>query len=390
MFITSEFSAYPSGRRGGDDARFIERIVSVPVTGDPDALWAEVAPLADSLPPDAVLSVSEQHTIAAAGVAARLGLPHTSLAAAQAARDKASCRELMRAAGLAQPAFARARTATEAAEAADAIGYPVVVKPVDGSASANVAVAGTQADVRAAFAAIESQESYGRSAAARREALVEEFLVGELVSAETMTAGGQTRVLGFVNRILTPPPHQVELGGCFPARVAGEAEAAETARSALQAIGFDLGAAHIEIMLTRAGPRIIEINGRLTGGMMPMVLSAAYGRDIFPVLAELHATSTMPELPPPRHVAAIRSLVASRPGRLARITESPGRDAPWVVDYDIRRHVGDWLAPPRTNRDRCGSVICTGPDQATAMARCGELLATTDLVITQDQEPSVA
>ena len=47
-----------------------------------------------------------------------------------------------------------------------------------------------------------------------------------------------------------------------------QAEATEFAVAALAAIGFDHGLAHVELMMTESGPRLIEVNPRLAGGGM--------------------------------------------------------------------------------------------------------------------------
>ena len=300
-------------------------------------------------------------------------------------RNKFRCRERLAQMGIAQPAHRLASTLEEVAAAACALGWPAVIKPVDGSASVNVAVAADVDEAVECGARILAQEGYGLSARAARQVLVEEHMAGELVSCESLSAGGRHLVLGLTDRLLTPAPHRVELGGCFPAPVPERDAVAELCVRALEAIGYDLGAAHVEVLLTSDGPRIVEINGRLTGFVMPLVLGAALRRQLYVDLVELYARCELPALgPPARRVAAIRSIVAREPGKLVAIEPSPMRGAPGVVDYDVWARVGDRVRPPRHNRERCGCVITVGPDAAAAGSLAARVADGTGLIVDRE------
>jgi predicted ATP-grasp superfamily ATP-dependent carboligase len=71
-----------------------------------------------------------------------------------------------------------------------------------------------------------------------------------------------------------PPPYFAIRGGCFTTNCGEYAEIEAYAYRLLDAIGFDHGAAHIELMLTTNGPAPIEINPRLVGARIGR-LSAA-------------------------------------------------------------------------------------------------------------------
>jgi S-sulfo-L-cysteine synthase (3-phospho-L-serine-dependent) len=385
VFVTCDLALYLRGREPQDtDLRHASRTVQGERTADPDALYELVKPLQADL----VLTVSEQHTQAVAEVSARLGLAHTSLPAVHLTRDKYSCRRHLAATGVPQPAFRIARDVAGVLAAAEQIGYPVVIKPVDGSASVNVGVAHDPEQAAACTEPILAQTGYGRSTHSARTVLVEEFMPGDLVSCETLSSGGKHLVLGLTDRQLTPLPHQVELGGCFPVDPPGREEIVASCLQALDAIGFDLGAAHTEIMLTPAGPRVVEINGRLTGGPMPFVIDAALGRSVHTDFVGLFAGGRLPAIEPTGRVAGIRSMVVDRAGRLTRVEPSPLRDAPGVVDYEIRKTPGDLVRPPRNNRDRCGSVVTVAAGAEEARALAASVAATTAFEIEPVLEPA--
>ncbi|MEV4443263.1 ATP-grasp domain-containing protein [Streptomyces sp. NPDC049577] len=387
-FVTCDLDMYLKGADPADtDLRLASQVLTPSATADADRLAEALAPVVAGPGLDAILTVSEQHTRAVAEASARLGLPHTSLKAIRATRDKFHARRRLAAAGIPQPAHRLAASLEEAVRGAEEIGYPVIIKPVDGSASLNVGVAGNRAEVTALAEPILALDGYGRSAVAARKVLIEQYMAGPVVSCETFSAGGHHLVLGITDRELTPLPDQVELAGCFPVALEEGDEIARVCRAALDAIGFDLGAAHTEIVLTPDGPRIIEINGRLAGGLMPLVMGAALNRSLYADLVDLFTQQQLPHLEPTATVAGIRSMVVDRAGKLSRIEPSPLRDAPGVVAYHIYRQVGDPVQEPRNNRDRHGAVVTTAPTVEEARALAAEVVATTRFTVEPPAAP---
>src|SRR5690606_41526465 len=90
-------------------------------------------------------------------------------------RDKPIMKQRLFGADLRVPRFARVRTAREAFEAADAIGYPVCVKPVAGAGSADTYRVGDDNELRAVLAAVERHP----------EINLEEFIEGEEFTYDT-------------------------------------------------------------------------------------------------------------------------------------------------------------------------------------------------------------
>ena len=219
----------------------------------------------DSL--DAVIGVDDSGVLIAALASATLGLPHNSVGAVAATRDKTVLREFLHAAGVPQPAFAVVADVAQAVAAAEMIGYPVVVKPRDLSASRGV----IRADDAMAVA-----EAAGRVAAIVAAAggfmpmLVEEYLDGDEVAVEGLVTPGGVEVLAVFDKpdpltgpffeetiYVTPSRHPDAVNDAVE-RVLGEAVAA---------LGLVHGAVHAELRLTHDGPKVIEVASRSIGGL---------------------------------------------------------------------------------------------------------------------------
>ena len=101
---------------------------------------------------DAVVAVDTQMLLLAASLAAKLGLPHNPVDAVAAAADKAQQRRLWARARVPQPRFhiLPAKADNCHLEAAQALGFPAVVKPVSLSGSRGVLRADDEAHLVAA------------------------------------------------------------------------------------------------------------------------------------------------------------------------------------------------------------------------------------------------
>ena len=86
---------------------------------------------------DLVETLWEPLMLLAARLRERIGVPGLSVADAIAFRDKGEMKRRVEAAGLRTPQSVRATTAAGVREAAERIGYPIIVKPIAGAGSAD-------------------------------------------------------------------------------------------------------------------------------------------------------------------------------------------------------------------------------------------------------------
>ncbi|MFL6136539.1 MAG: ATP-grasp domain-containing protein [Frankiaceae bacterium] len=338
-------------------------------TGDPDAVLAACERLGGTVA--GVVSSSEYYVGTAGEVARSLGLPHPDPDAVRACRDKSAQRALLRAAGLPSPAFAAAATADEAVEAAAAIGLPVVVKPVAGSGSIGVRRCASLPEVREAASYVLRTDPAELALPPQPAVLVEEYLDGAEHSVETL----DDQVIGVTRKHLGQEPHFVETGHDFPAPLppADRVALAETALAALRALGLGWGAAHVELRHAPGGPpRVIEVNPRLAGGMIPRVVQEATGIDMIRHLVASAAGRPEPLRPTWHQAASIRFLLATADGRLTEIAGvADARRVPGVVEVGLIREAGHDIVLRQSFQDRLGYVIASAQDGAAA-ARAAE------------------
>lgn len=307
-----------------------------------------------------VTSSSEYHIATASEIARRRGLPHPDPAAILACRDKAAQRSRLGNAGVPGARWTCVRTPGEAVAAARRIGLPVVVKPIAGSGSLATRMCLAWDEV--AVAAVEALGAGPLGAA-----LVEEYLPGVEYSVEAFDG----EVVGICRKHLGAEPHFVEVGHDFPAPLdpTVRADLATTAKAALQALGLGWGPAHVELRDDGTGARIIEVNPRLAGGMIPRMVAAATGIDLVHDTVARVIGAALPRRARAAGAASIRFLVADGPGALTSIDGLPeARALPGVIEATPIRHPGDQIPFNHSFQDRLAYVIASATDPFASAA----------------------
>ncbi len=332
-------------------------------TQDPAAMLARLRGVDDLR---AVLSSSEYYLEPAAVLAAALDLPGASPQAIAICRDKWRLQERLSDRGCPTPATTRVTSMAEAEACWQHHSDQVVVKPVAGSGSIGVRRhAGPSPTARDTFldhvGALLAKTTNERGQPVQPVVLVQDFAAGDEVSVEMLSTAGGHRLLGITRKYLGEAPHCLEIAHDVPADLPEDlAQALEEAvAAALEAVGWTLGPTHTELKVDDGRPVLIEINPRLAGGMIPVLVEHATGVDVLEALLDLHLGKT-PDLDPRRRAAAsIGFLIAPRAGRLSRF-EAPATATEGVVETVLKKRPGDAVVRGGDFRDRIGHVIATG------------------------------
>jgi biotin carboxylase len=250
----------------------------LPSTLDATAMTAAARQLPE--PVDGVLCWDEARIQAAADVSAALGLPGPTPSAIARCRDKHLTRTALAAAGVPQPGSVLVSDVTEALAAAERIGYPVVLKPRALAASLGVVLVADADALRAQFDFAHDTTVPG-APHHDDSVLVEEYATGPEISVDAAVFAGDVQVLCVARKQLGYAPYFEEIGhtvdGADP--LLTDADLLDILERAHVAIGMSEGVTHTEFRLTPTGPKIIEINGRIGGDLIPYLGLRATGMD---------------------------------------------------------------------------------------------------------------
>ncbi|MBB5958143.1 biotin carboxylase [Saccharothrix tamanrassetensis] len=281
----------------------------LPNTMDGPAMAAAATELARREEIAGVLCWDEARIHAAAFVAQAVGARNGDPEVVWRLRDKGRTRAALDVAGVAQPRSIPVKTVDDAVAAAEVVGYPAILKPRGLGASLGVVKVADEAQLRANFGF--TQKAEGPEPVVfdtDQPILVEEFVSGEEISVDSVVRDGEVTPLFIGRKVVGYPPYAEEVGHFVDAADPLLADPAllKALQRTHEALGFTDGITHSEFMLTASGPKVIEVNGRLGGDMIPFLGSLATGID--PGLAAAAAATGRPaDLTPTRgQVAGIR------------------------------------------------------------------------------------
>jgi biotin carboxylase len=238
--------------------------------------------------PDGVVVYRDEDIVLLSLIAAELGLDYHAPEVAQRLVDKLAQREALRNGGLPSPLcweIPADRSPAAVVALAAAVAFPAVLKPRTGNDGQYTTPVTDAGDLVRQVAMLPPQ------AGGKTGMFVEQYLpslairtsqrFADYVSVESLVAGGKISHMAVTGRFPLAEPFR-ETGFFIPADLphAQLAAVLEVATAALHALGVRTGGFHTEIKLTPAGPRVIEVNGRLGGGI-PEMLSQASDVSLF-------------------------------------------------------------------------------------------------------------
>jgi biotin carboxylase len=235
--------------------------------------------------PDGIATFYDTGLEHIAEIAAVLGLRFNAPSTALALEDKYAQRMALRAAGRPSPQVVVIPASPDPATIeglSRQVAYPAVLKPRRASGSWHTFRVDRPAELAAHLHRLEGEPP--------EERIVEGYLSdgprmpkgfeADYVSVESISAGETITHLAITGRFPLVAPLR-ETGFFMPSTL--EQASAETVLketdAALRALGVRIGCTHTEIKLTAEGPQVIEVNGRIGGGV-PEMLKLATGLDI--------------------------------------------------------------------------------------------------------------
>ena len=212
-------------------------------------------------------------------VTTEMGLPGPTPDVIAGCRDKWLTRQRLGAGGVPQPRSMRVGDPGSALAAAAELGYPVILKPSDLSSSMGVVRVDDPDDLTAHFGYAYGVQ--GGLPGYQAQVLLEEYVDGLEISIDAAVYRGRVVPLVLARKELGYPPYCVEVGHTVHAGdpLRDDPELLALLEDAHKALGFTDGITHTEIKLSPDGPKVIEVNGRLGGGMIPYLGLLATGVD---------------------------------------------------------------------------------------------------------------
>lgn len=321
---------------------------------------------------DRLFGAYEQLQVPLAEVREKLDIEGMRPDVARLFRDKSHMKDAFRAAGIPCAKHSLVESIEDALAFTKSVGYPVVVKPPAGAGAIATFKADGEASLREAISKVWPS--------AGDPALVEEFIVGDEYSLETISIHGHAVWHSLTHYYPTPleavrnpwiqwcvvSPREVNDARYDDIRAAGS--------RALKVLGMETGLSHMEWFRRRDGSiAISEVAARPPGAQITTLNSRAHDIDFVRAWAQVMVCGTF-EIPTRKYAVGVAFLRGQGNGRIRKVhgLDQVGREmGSLVVDVKIPTPG----AAPSSSYEGDGYIILRHPDTAVVMKALQRLIS---------------
>ena len=332
-----------------------------------DALVTDIAEFELQHDVIAILSFTEFGIEYSATISNILGYSGLSFKAAKICRNKFLTRSELKKHDLPSPKFLKVKNLEEMKKGIENIGVPVIIKPLNLAASCATVKINNINEIKEMYARLREMRKKSPVVGIMNDTIenywiVEEYLEGFEISVETFTFNGETTIVAIHDKMcVVEAPYFLEEFFVTPspridANLAKQIE--DLTKKSLKSIGFNLGLSHVEYRITEKGPLLIEINGRLGGGLIGESVYISTGVNMYEVLLKMHL-GIKPEVNIEQHNPVAFQMIVCPEGTVKSVIgfdEAMKNNKLKIVDQRIK--VGDIVKARQA--DYGGWILATG------------------------------
>lgn len=333
---------------------------------------------------DGVICIASDVPLTVATIAQDLHLPGITVETANLASDKLKMKNRFVNEDIPIPWFSVVESLDHLKDIIYKKGFPLVLKPVDSRGARGVLKLDKNVDLEWAY---NHSKSYSNSS----QVMIEEFLVGPQFSTEALIVNGHGCPIGCSERnydmIEMFSPYIIENGGQQPSSISLEEKekVEDLAIKAGLALGVVNGVVKGDMVLTKSGPKVIEIATRLSGGWFSTdQIPLATGVDLIEnaIRLSLGEKINTEELKPKYQRGVAIRYFFPEPGVVKEILNvNKYENKEWVYKIGFFIKPGDIIEKVTNHTKRAGFVITTGSSKDEAVGHAEEVIDNIKIVI---------
>lgn len=310
-----------------------------------------------------ILTWSDKDVELVAQLNDRLQLPGIPVSHVKNARNKYLMRMAFDQVPDISPDYENVRSEVDLRHAVARIGTPGILKPVGASGSKGIFKIESEECIEYVYETLRHATSPERDKVYHyypNDYIYEGYLVGEEVSVEGVVQNGEVRIAGITDKAVTPE-YSLEYLAIFPSdkNAALQQEIKTKATQAIQSLGIDHCAFHLEGRVTKDGFKVIESAARPGGGfiashLIPGASGHSYIEKILDVAVGNDVTENWPTFDQTSKKMCFYSVMAEQAGifkgvqGLDRLVEIP------CVHYVVSlKNYGDSVILPPEHFSSC-------------------------------------
>lgn len=311
---------------------------------------------------------------AVARVARELNLPGISEEAAFMCTNKGAMRARLKECGVPIPEYYNVETKDEYLSAVSKFREKCVVKAVDNSGSRGIQLIYDVHDSKSVNEAFDYCKQFSRSG----ELVVEEFMEGPEICVETLSVDGVCYPIQITDQLAKQPPYFTDAGYNQPTLLPEEIKEAikKVAIAANMALENFNGSSCTEMIVTKDGPKIVEVGARLAGDCMTThLVPLSTGVDMVKAVINIALGEPVDFIQKYTKGSCIRYYMKPVVGKIKAfegIEEASKVEG--IKQVTLVKQVGDMAVELRSSGDRIGFVIAQMDTPEEAIAQCEKAL----------------
>ncbi len=224
--------------------------------------------------------------------------------------------------------------------------FPVVVKPLDSGGSDNVHICHDIEAVNVAFKDIKDKKTiYGNNSS---EVLIQEYLEGEEYVVNLVSYESQHFVLEVrqYHKQTFNMRHIYDFEELLDFQGPVQQQLIDYAKGVASAVGIQFGPSHIEIIMTDAGPVLVEIAARISGATNVKISNEALGYNVVDLTIDSYLEEIASVSNKLRKKELIIDIATNLEGRLKAIPfKESVKSFSSVKNAYFKLDVGDYIVP---------------------------------------------
>jgi biotin carboxylase len=233
---------------------------------------------------------------------------------------------------------------------------PLIVKSPVSTGSKDVLLAETRHDLKTSLQTLSKAYPH-------QPILIEEYLQGPQYLVEILVHNDQVHVVAVIQQEISKQDRFIVTGYGLLAELEEEMEQSllETAEIVAKAFNIKNGACHLELKRIGEEWKLIEVNPRISGGVMNRLIETGFGINLVEETIQLYL-GKQPDLSRCRRQFAYAHYMTVRSkGRLNRVTgKRQALDYEGVEEVYIKPRKGMLLTPPLSMGHRYAYVLAAG------------------------------
>lgn len=326
-----------------------------------------VVKLAEKVKPDGIMTLATDMPMRAiAAATTKLGLPGITMDTAIKSTDKGEMIKAFEEHNVEHPWYYIVESPKDFDRVLDSITYPCVIKPTDNAGNRGVSFAADRQELVVAY-------KYSFENSRSGHVIIEEYMEGEEVSVEIIVYKSHVHILAITDKLTLGKPYFVEIGHAEQSQKSKVVKKAieDLASRAVKAVGIDNSPAHVEIMVTKDGPKMVELGSRMGGGCITThLVPLSTGIDMIECVMDM-SLGIQPDFTPKinkgsalRHIVGVEGIIESIEGVVK------AQNIPGVIEVTMLKGVGSECHYFKNGSDRVGYVIAQGESADEAIAIC--------------------